>query len=40
VVEDACKAVDMGGSVAATEYDFHEAGVRRIQSSMLKGQPA
>jgi nicotinamidase/pyrazinamidase len=40
VVEDACRAVDMEGSVAATEYDFNEAGVRRIQSSLLKGQPA
>jgi nicotinamidase/pyrazinamidase len=40
VVEDACRAVDMEGSVASTEYDFNEAGVRRIQSSLLKGQPA
>jgi nicotinamidase/pyrazinamidase len=40
VVEDACRGVDMGGSVAATQYDFKEAGVRLIQSSMLIGQPA
>ena len=40
VVEDACKAIGMGDSVTATDYDFSEAGVRRIRSSMLKDQPA
>jgi nicotinamidase/pyrazinamidase len=38
VVEDACKAVNMGDSVAETDRDLDQAGVRRIQSSMLKGQ--
>jgi nicotinamidase/pyrazinamidase len=40
VVEDACKAIGMGDSVTATDYDFSESGVRRIHSSMLKDQPA
>ena len=35
VVEDACRAIGAGDSVADTNYDFHEAGVRRITSAML-----
>ena len=35
VVEDACRAIDVGNSVADTNYDFHEAGARRITSTML-----
>jgi hypothetical protein len=35
VVEDACRAIDVGNSVAHTNYDFHEAGARRITSPML-----
>jgi nicotinamidase-related amidase len=36
VVEDACRAINMGDSVADTNYGFSEAGVRRITSSMLE----
>ena len=36
VVEDACRAIGVGDSVAATNYDFHEAGARRITSAMLR----
>ena len=36
VIEDACKAIALGDSVAATHYDFKEAGVRCIDSSALK----
>jgi nicotinamidase/pyrazinamidase len=36
VVEDACRAINMGDSVADTHYGFSEAGVRRITSSMLE----
>jgi nicotinamidase/pyrazinamidase len=35
VVEDACKAIAIRDSVAATHHVFHEAGVRRITSEML-----
>ena len=35
VVEDACRAISLGDSVAATNHVFHEAGVRRITSAML-----
>ena len=35
VVEDACRAISMGDSVAATNHAFSEAGVRRIASEML-----
>ena len=37
VVEDACRAIDMGDSVAATHHVFLEAGVRLILSEMLRG---
>ena len=35
VVEDACRAIALGDSVAATNHAFNEAGVRRITSAML-----
>jgi nicotinamidase/pyrazinamidase len=35
VIEDACRAIGMGNSVASTNHDFSEAGVKRIDSSML-----
>jgi nicotinamidase-related amidase len=35
VVEDACRAIGMGTSVAATNHAFSEAGVRRITSDSL-----
>jgi nicotinamidase/pyrazinamidase len=35
VVEDACKAIGLGDSIAATNHAFHEAGVRRITSALL-----
>jgi nicotinamidase/pyrazinamidase len=35
VVEDACRAISMGESVAATNHAFSEAGVRRTTSEML-----
>jgi nicotinamidase/pyrazinamidase len=35
VVEDACRAIGMGDSVAATNHAFTDAGVRRITSDML-----
>jgi nicotinamidase/pyrazinamidase len=35
VVEDACMAISLGDSVAATNEIFREAGVRRITSAML-----
>lgn len=35
VIEDACRAISMDNSVASTNHDFNEAGVKRIQSSML-----
>jgi nicotinamidase-related amidase len=40
VVEDACRAIDIRDSVAATNHVFHEAGVRRITSEMLGAQTA
>ncbi|MGA3227043.1 MAG: bifunctional nicotinamidase/pyrazinamidase [Acidobacteriaceae bacterium] len=36
VVEDACRAIDLRDSVAATDHVFHEAGVHRIHSAMLE----
>ena len=39
VVEDACRAIGMGDSVAATNHVFSEAGVRRITSEMLLLRP-
>jgi nicotinamidase/pyrazinamidase len=39
VVEDACKAIGMGDTVAATNLSFQEAGVRRIHSAMLGSVP-
>ena len=36
VVEDACRAIGLGDSIAQTNHDFHEAGVRRITSAMLE----
>jgi nicotinamidase/pyrazinamidase len=36
VIEDACRAIDREGSVAATNHHFHEAGVHRIFSSELQ----
>jgi nicotinamidase/pyrazinamidase len=35
VVEDACMAISLGDSVAATNEIFRETGVRRITSAML-----
>ena len=35
VVEDACKAIGLGDSIAATDAIFGEAGVHRITSAML-----
>jgi len=35
VVEDACRAIGLGNSIAATNHAFHEAGVRRITSAVL-----
>jgi nicotinamidase/pyrazinamidase len=32
VVEDACRAIDMNGSLAQAWADMHAAGVRRVQS--------
>jgi len=40
VVEDACRAIGMGDSVAATNHAFSKAGVRRITSEMLSTQTA
>jgi nicotinamidase/pyrazinamidase len=36
VVEDACRAIGLGDSIAATNHAFHEAGVRRISSATLE----
>jgi len=33
VIEDACRAVDLPGSIAAADQAFAEAGVRRVQSA-------
>ena len=35
VVEDACRAIDSNGTVAATNLEFTQAGVERIFSSLL-----
>ena len=40
VIEDACRAIGMNGSVAATNHEFQAAGVRRIPSSQLQLQGA
>ena len=40
VVEDACRAIGMGDSVAAANHDFRQAGVHRITSSMLGDEGA
>jgi len=40
VLEDACRAIGMGDSIPATNHDFSEAGVRRIQSAMLTSRAA
>jgi nicotinamidase/pyrazinamidase len=37
VVEDACRAIDRGGSVASTNHDFNEANVHRITSAAFGG---
>jgi len=36
VIEDACRAIGLGDSIAATHFEFDEAGVRRIDSGMLE----
>jgi nicotinamidase/pyrazinamidase len=36
VVEDACRGIGMGDSIADTNHAFSDAGVRRIDSSMLQ----
>jgi len=35
VIEDACRAVDLPGSVEATNRAFAEAGVRRVGAADL-----
>jgi nicotinamidase/pyrazinamidase len=35
VVEDACRAIDLNGSLAAAWSSLQQAGVRRVQSSVL-----
>jgi nicotinamidase/pyrazinamidase len=35
VIEDACRAIDLGGSVSATEQEFASSGVVRIISELL-----
>jgi nicotinamidase/pyrazinamidase len=35
VVEDACRGIDVGGSLAKAWADMTEAGVKKIQSSDL-----
>jgi nicotinamidase/pyrazinamidase len=40
VIEDACRAIGMGDSVATANYRLSEAGVRRITSSMLGDEVA
>jgi hypothetical protein len=37
VVRDACRAIDLNGSVAAIEAEFAKAGVAVIDSSQLPG---
>jgi len=36
VIEDACRAIDLQGSLAKAWADMHKAGVKRIQSSDLQ----
>ena len=36
VVEDACRAIGLGDSIAVTHHEFNDAGVRRIHSAMLE----
>jgi nicotinamidase/pyrazinamidase len=35
VVEDACRAIDLNGSLAQAWHDLHAAGVQRVQSQSL-----
>jgi nicotinamidase/pyrazinamidase len=35
VIEDACRGIGVGDSIAATNFALNEAGVKRIQSAML-----
>jgi nicotinamidase/pyrazinamidase len=37
VIEDACRAIDTGGSLAAAQRDMDAAGVKRISSAGLVG---
>ena len=36
VLRDACRAIDLGGSVAAIESEFARAGVRRMESTEVR----
>jgi nicotinamidase/pyrazinamidase len=36
VIEDACRAIDTGGSLAAAWAAMKKAGVRRISSAALR----
>src|ERR1700743_1034400 len=36
VIEEACRAIGLGDSIAATHFEFNEAVVRRIDSGMLE----
>jgi nicotinamidase/pyrazinamidase len=40
VVEDACRAISIKDSVEATNFSFHEAGVRRISSAEILNEAA
>ena len=40
VIEDACRAIDLDGSLAATWARMTEAGARRVASADVLGQPA
>jgi nicotinamidase/pyrazinamidase len=37
VLRDACRAIDLNGSVAKIEAEFAQAGVERIDTSELSG---
>jgi nicotinamidase/pyrazinamidase len=37
VIEDACRGIDLNGSVVATKREFAEVGVKLIQSEELEG---
>jgi nicotinamidase/pyrazinamidase len=37
VIEDACRGIDLGGSLARAWADMQGAGVQRIQSSDIEG---